>query len=178
MDCAKARELMDDALDGTVGSSDLALLSDHLRECGRCREEMALARSIDRALAEELPAGAPAWFGVAVSRAITRREETQGLIQTTLVTAGIASAAVGTWLALRATLAGVDLSRVESGAGRLFAPIAAKLGTLSTMAPGLPTGWSGNPGVFGVGLALAAASAAFITITALRSARELVHEWR
>ena len=177
MDCGRARELMNDALDGITASSDLAPLSDHLEECERCRDEMALALSIDRALVEELPARAPAWLGVAVSRAITRREETQGLIQTALVTAGIASAAVGTWLAVRATLAGVDLSRVESGAGRLLAPVATKLGALSTLTPGLPTSWSGNPGVFGVGLALAAVSAAFIAITALRSARELVHEW-
>jgi len=177
MDCAKARELMDDALDGTIASSDLALLSDHLGECERCREEMALSRSIDRALVGELPARAPAWLGVSVSRAIARREETQGLIQTALVTAGIASAIVGTWLALRTALAGVDLSRVENGVGRMLAPVAAKASVLSTLTPGLPTSWSGNPGVFGVGLALAAASAAFIAVMSLRSAKELVHEW-
>jgi predicted anti-sigma-YlaC factor YlaD len=177
MDCAKARELMDDALDGTIASSDLALLSDHLGGCERCREEMALARSIDRVLGAEIPARAPAWLGVAVSRAIVRREETLRLVQTSLVTAGIASAIVGTWLALRTTLAGVDLSGVEGGAGRLFAPVAARLSALSTPTPGLPTSWSGNPGVFGVALALAAVSTAFIAVMALRSAKELVHEW-
>jgi predicted anti-sigma-YlaC factor YlaD len=177
MDCAKARELMDDALDGIIASPDLAVLSDHLGECERCRDEMALARSIDRALADELPARAPAWLGVAVSRGIARREEAQGLIQTALVTAGIASAIAGTWLALRATLAGLDISRVESGADRLLAPVAAKLAALSTLTPGLPTSWSSNPGVFGVGFALATVSAAFIAITAMRSAKELVHEW-
>jgi predicted anti-sigma-YlaC factor YlaD len=177
MDCGRAREIMDDALDGSVAPSDSAFLALHLEECGRCRDEMALARSIDRVLVEELPARASARLGDAVSRAITRREETQGLIQTALVTAGIASAVVGTYLALRATLAGVDLSRVEGGAGRLLAPVATKLGALSTLTPGLPTSWSGNPGVFGVGFALAAVSAAFIAITAVRSARELVHEW-
>ncbi|UCG51202.1 MAG: zf-HC2 domain-containing protein, partial [Candidatus Latescibacterota bacterium] len=63
MECKKAYALIQDFIDGTLGSSDREAFGRHVEACPRCAEELEMHRSLAAFLGEMDLEGVPAGFG-------------------------------------------------------------------------------------------------------------------
>lgn len=178
MKCAAFRSLIQDELDGTLSTDGANALRDHLLSCESCRFERETMRAIDSALGTDAPARAPAWLETSVLNDIRtfahRRRRTETVVLgvacgTAAVAAGFGVSRAMSWDAVR-----LGAVKLLTAARDLSAPLADPL----ERAPDLVTMWSQEPGAVGFMLALAAAATAFLTISALRAAKQFSLEWR
>jgi len=80
MRCAQADPLFDRYVDGVLPAGNAASLEAHLADCAACRERLADARSIARALAADHRVKAPKGFAAAVMDEVFRaRPERQSV---------------------------------------------------------------------------------------------------
>ena len=178
MECAAFSNLIQQELDGTLSPEGVRALAEHAAVCEACRLERDAMRAIDTALAEELPARAPAWLESRVLREISVRAAGRRPVESVLlgVACGTAALAAGFGVARVVSwdAVGRGFVRLLGSARELAAPLADPI----ERAPDLVTLWSNEPGAVGFLLALAAAATAFIAISTLRAARQLSLEWR
>jgi anti-sigma factor RsiW len=178
MKCAATRELIQKELDGTLSSEGARALVEHVEACEACRLERETMRAIDSALGGEPIARAPAWLESSVLSEIAGRAAAGRRVDSVVlgVACGTAALAAGFGVARavswEAVAAGTE--RFLTAARGLVAPLA----DLTERAPDFVTVWSNEPGAVGFLLALAAAATAFITISALRAAKQLTLELR
>lgn len=178
MECAAFRNLIQEELDGTLSSEGARALAEHAAVCEACRLERDAMRAIDAVLGEERPARAPVWLESSVlskieERAAARRRVDSVVLGVACGTAALA-AGFGVTRAMSWEAVAAGTERFLTAAGGVVTPLA----DLTKRAPDLVTVWSNEPGAVGFSLALAAAATAFITISALRAAKQLSLEWR
>lgn len=178
MKCAAIRELIQEELDGTLSSEGTRALAEHLAGCEACRLEREMMRAIDSALVSESPARAPAWFESSILREIGVRAVERRRVESVVLGVACGSAALAAGFGVAR---GVSWGAISRGFVRFLTStkeLAAPLADPIERAPDFVTLWSNEPGAVGFLLALAAAATAFITISALRAAKQLTLEWR
>jgi anti-sigma factor RsiW len=173
MDCMRARELLEDELDGALAPDEARALEEHVAACPACARERALLAEVDAVLSETPVGSAPRWLPMAVARAIARESVVERRVEPLVVGIASAAGAVSTVIAI-VRAAGGPLGEVAARAG---ARAGSFMESLMTM-PGVPTAWSENPGIAGFVWGLAIASFALVAVSLYRYSRQLSIEWR
>lgn len=149
-------------------------LDEHCAVCPDCADLRVELRAIDAALAANAVEKAPAWLATAVMREVSRPAAT-GRFEPAVVTVGavLGSIATVTTLVRTGALAGVagPIGRFSSSVNIWID----RLTSAATTSPGVEVVRSFQPGDVAVGViwALAAVSAAFLAVSALRLSKEL-----
>jgi anti-sigma factor RsiW len=177
MDCGRARELVEDELDGALAPIDARALEEHLASCPTCARERALLAEIDAALSEAPIESAPRWLPMAVAREIARESAVERRVEPIAVgvaaAVGVASAAVAIVRAAAPSVAGP----LGNAASRVIKGLGSFMESLMTT-PGVPTAWSENPGIAGFAWGLAIGLVAFLAVSVYRFSRQPSLEWR
>jgi anti-sigma factor RsiW len=177
MDCARVRELLEDALDGPLAPDDARAVEEHVTACPACARERGILAEIDAALSEAPLPSAPRWLPMAVAREIARESVVERRVAPIAIGIAAAAGAVSTVVAIIRATGPAASGPVARAASQAAQGLGSFMESLMTM-PGVPTAWSENPGILGFGWGLSIALVAFLAVSVYRFSRQLSPEWR
>lgn len=177
MDCRRARELIEDELDGALDPAGARALEEHVAACPACARERALVAEIDAVLSEAPPESAPRWLPLAVAREIARESVVETRVEPLAIGAAAGAVFASTVVLIVRSAGQAAAGPLGQAASRAAAGLRSFMESLMTV-PGIPTAWSEDPGIAGFAWGLAIALVAFIAVSVYRFSRQPSLGWR